>query len=249
MMFDFQVQFGDNIKSGEFDPDTVTRCPADLIPLPGHELLDVKVVDDDNHTCIALQGDFTISVPIITLQGPQMAYVNIPTDAQASGDCPHRGNNQTLQLRFAQDWELTFTFSKSPVNVVSISEILLSYDTSLFQTQPPAKADNHTIRFPKTHFLNLRPGEYYMCDSNITLVDVTEQKSNVKISSTNFRYRAFVKDGGHVFTGRHFDCSADITPADSAIPIMVGGACAAIVSVVLTIYLCRRPHRRPYQQM
>ena len=245
-MYDFQIQFGDKLNTtGGFDPDTVTRCPADLIPLPGHENLDVMVTDDNNDTCIALQGEITISVPITTLQGSQTAFFNVPKDAQVSGNCPTSGNIQSLTLSFAQDWEMMFTFEKADDDTVSVAEVLLFYDTSLFQTQPPAKAANHTVTFSpsKPDFLKFNSGGYYKCDANNTLVDLSQQ--NVKLTAANFKYKAFGKEGqGDVFTGSASDCQADSEPADSAVPIIVGACCAAIVSVILVWYLWRRPQAK-----
>ena len=120
-----------------------------------------------------------------------------------------------------------------------------------FQTQPPARAGNHTITFAKSNFLTSPPGGYYMCDANTTLVDVKEQKANVKLTAVNFKYKAFGKDGGggRGFTGSVSDCSADETPADSPVPIIVGAACAAIVSAILVVYLCRRGNRQSYENI
>lgn len=82
---------------------------------------------------------------------------------------------------------------------------------------------------------------YYTCNANST---VFFDKPEVKLYTTDFKYRAFNENGDINFnTGNQEQCPED-DETSSVVPIAVGAALAALVLIVLVAYLIGRKRSR-----
>jgi len=119
---------------------------------------------------------------------------------------------------------------------VSISNIMITYDTSVFN---PATAEVKTVNIPKTDFLKSGSDGYYLCNSNTSFAD----EQNVKLTTSDVRYKAFNTDAAPKFEGNVAECPAD-EETSSVVPIAVGAALAGLVVIVLIAYLIGRRRSR-----
>jgi len=244
-----QIEFGSYLEKFSDDvdecaqdtPSTTPKASTTVgptTPLPPVESVNASV-SNGNITCIRLVGEMSVAIN-------STHFLNVPSAAVASGNCSLNATTQVLELSFEKDWMLRFTFVKNKDSDVAITQIDLTYDTSVFDSAIEA---TETVSVKDKSLLKSSADGYYMCNANTTLLGVNK----VTLTASNLKYRAFNTDKEADLSGGTVcvvtvpptvtECPAD-EETSSVVPIAVGAALAGLVVIVLIAYLIGRRRSR-----
>jgi len=196
-----------------------------------HPFVNVTYYNDNNTACVSLQGEFLISV---LYNNNVTGYLPVPADVILTGDCSYNDTTQYINLRFNNTWELEFVFSEDADENIVISEISVTYDTSVFGATQPGSG---TVRM-RGELFRSEVGTFFKCGANSTLV----QESDVTLTSTRLKYQAFVQSEEELFTGEFEQCKADEDDGDLKLymGLVLGG-------LILATFACLMLHHARYR--
>lgn len=226
-------KFSDDVEECAQDTPSTTPKASTTVgpttPMPPAESVNASV-SNGNITCIRLVGEMSVAIN-------STHFLNVPSSAVASGNCSLNATTQVLELTFEKDWMLRFTFVKNTDSDVAITQIDLTYDTSVLDSAVEA---TETVSVKGQSLLKSSADGYYMCNANTTLLGVNK----VTLTASNLKYRAFNDDKEAKLSGGTVtECPAD-EETSSVVPIAVGAALAGLVVIVLIAYLIGRRRSR-----